>query len=345
MARHNVCVPGREGGSSMEFREFYDSGQTRDGEMRKKVLNACLKAVAEKKDDILSYLSLDLGLIKPECMLYYCSLIERPLKLAADMAEYSLRPSWEVPKAPYIISMGRTFHEPYGQVLIDPDRRMPFLHSYGVYMLSLALGNCTVFRFRGRETSTASFLTDIANRCVPEEFGEIIFAEEECRMTSPDLVIGGLDYTAESYGLKAGKAIAVFDASAEMDKNAQKVVYAWKKADTLTEIAPEVILVPSALRDLFVKNFNKWHRRKSGMEAPEKLPVVGYGDGEELDRVLAREKRPAALYLFCGDSVLRDRLLADIPAFTGCVNGTSLRPPDLRAVRRDLVKEKTFTMK
>ena len=157
----------------MGFREFYDNGDSRDGEFRHEVLNACLNAVTDKKDDILAYLALDLGIIKPECMLYYCSLIERPLKLAAGKAKNALRSTWEVPKAPYIISMGRTHYEPYGLVLIDPDRRMPFLHSFGVYMMSLALGNCTVFRFRGRETSTAAFLTDITNKCVPGNFGRI----------------------------------------------------------------------------------------------------------------------------------------------------------------------------
>ena len=329
----------------MEFREFYDSGQSRDGELRYEVLNACLSEVTEKKEDILSYLNLDLGAIKPECLLYYCSLIERPLKVAAGIAGSSLRPSWEVPKAPYIISMGRTYSEPFGMVMIDPDRHMPFLHSFGVYALSLALGNCTVLRFRGRETSTAAFLTDIMNRCVPEGFGEIIYENEECHMTEPDLVIGGLDFTAESAGVEAGRAVAVFDGTAELDKNAEKVVRAWKKGADLTEIAPEIVLVPDVLRKTFLKNFNKWHRRKCGMTAPEKLPIVGYKDDEDLRNLLKREKRPAALYIFSDDGIMKDRLISDIPFFTGCINGTSLRPPDLRTVKATLLKEKTLTIK
>ena len=329
----------------MEFREFYDTGQSRDGELRHEVLHACLNAVTENKEDILSYLALDLKERKPECLLYYCSLIERPLNIAAGMAGSTLRPSWEVPKAPYILSMGRTYHEPHGLVLIDPDRHMPYLHSFGVYVLSLALGNCTVLRFRGRETSTAAFLTDIINKCVPEGFGEIIFAGEECRMTDPDLVIGGLDFTAESAGMTTGRAVAVFDATAELDKNAEKVIKAWKLRADLTEIAPELVLVPACLRDTFVKNFNKWHRRKNGMEAPEKLPVIAYNDDEELKRLLDREKNPAALYIFSKDAIMKERLISDIPFLTGCINGTSLRPPDLRIMKANLLKEKTLTMK
>lgn len=329
----------------MEFREFYDSGQSRDGELRLEVLNACLSTVTEKKEDILSYLTLDLGALKPECLLIYCSLIERPLKIAAGAAETALRPSWEVPKAPYIISPGRTFHEPYGLVLIDPDRHMPYLHSFGVYLMSLAVGNCTVFRFRGRETSTAAFLTDLLNKCVPEGFGEIIFANEECRMTEPDLTIGGMDFSAASAGEKTGKAVAIFDATAELDKSAEKVIRAWKLGADLTAIAPEVIFVPNVLRDIFVRNFNKWHRRKSGMEAPEKLPVVGYKDNEDLQRIVRREKNPAALYIFSEDDVMKERLVNDIPFLTGCINGTSLRPPDLRAVKAGLLREKTLTIK
>ena len=333
------------GGVGMGFREFYDNGDSRDGEFRHEVLNACLNAVTDKKDDILAYLALDLGIIKPECMLYYCSLIERPLKLAAGKAKNALRSSWEVPKAPYIISMGRTHYEPYGLVLIDPDRRMPFLHSFGVYMMSLALGNCTVFRFRGRETSTAAFLTDITNKCVPGNFGRIYFEGEECSISDPDLILGGFDYSAVSKNDKIGRAVAVFDALAEIDKNAEKVVYAWKKFSGLTEIAPEIVFVPNVLREKFVKNFNKWHRRKTGMEAPEKMPVIGYDGDESLWDHLEKEGKLAAFYVFSGDSILRDRLIRDIPFCTGCINGTSLRPPDLRVIEEKLVREKILTVK
>ncbi|MDO4803987.1 MAG: hypothetical protein Q4A32_04110 [Lachnospiraceae bacterium] len=329
----------------MEYREYFDSGQTRDAELRKEVLNACLSAVTEKKDIILESLMQDLGLLKPECLLYYYSLIEHPLKYAAGFAGNALKPSCEVPRAPYIISLARTYYNPVGLVLIDPDPRAPFLHSYAVFLLSLAAGNCTVFRFAGKESATASILTEHINKCIPEGFGRILFANEECPISVPDLKLGGLDFTEDGEAEAAGRAIAVFDAGAELDKNARKVVYAWKKAASLTEIAPEVVLVPTAVRDTFAKNFDKWHRRKSGMEAPEKLPVIGYTDDEDLWRHLEKEGRPAALYVFCADGMLKDRIVADVPFVAGCVNGTSMRPPDLKEMRHRLLREKTLTMK
>ena len=81
------------------------------------------------------------------------------------------------------------------------------------------------------------------------------------------------------------------------------------------------------------------------MTAPEKLPVIAYNNDEELKRLLDREKNPAALYIFSEDAIMKERLISDIPFLTGCINGTSLRPPDLRIMKANLLKEKTLTMK
>lgn len=328
----------------MDFREFFNSGQSLDAEVRKETMNACLQTIKGHREEILGCLEQDLGLMKPVCLLYYHALVERPLRLAAGMAGHVLRPSCAVSRAPYIISLAKTYYSPIGLVLIDPDFRMPFLHAYGIFLVSLAVGNCTVFRFSGKKSATAVLLTGLINDSIPNGFGRIIFSDEECPIEVPDLTLGGLDFTPDAGTVPTGRALAVFDAGSELNWSALKVVMAWKKSGSLTEIAPEAVLIPFAVRDRFIKNLDKWHWRKCGTEAPEKIPVIGYQDNDDLWRHLEQEGHPAALFVFCSNSILKERLIADIPFAAGCVNGAFMRAPDFKEMRHRLMKEKTLTI-
>ncbi|MDD2673039.1 MAG: aldehyde dehydrogenase [Syntrophales bacterium] len=52
------------------------------------------------------------------------------------------------------------------------------------------------------------------------------------------------------------------------------------------------------------------------------LPVIAYGDIDELIGEIVRRPKPLALYLFTDDGKLRDRIVRDIPAGGVCINDT-----------------------
>lgn len=316
------------------MRELFLSGKTTDRAYRGETLGKFYADVRAKKNDIVGCLASDLGRPAKECAIIYSSMIEKPVRIAAKKDWIKWR--WLAPVLPDVITTGRLYRKPLGLVLIEADPREPFLFVFPRFLASLMAGNPTVLSYCGRETRTGTFLTDLANAAIPEEFGMIVSQGGEIPMEEPDYVF------AEEY---PGRACAVFDGTADYDKGAEKLVYAWRRMEGLIGVKPEIIYCPASMRNALVKEIDKWARRSPDDPEGRKVSVVGVRGDEELAERLDAEGEMFALYMFSGEDTYALRLALDRPYKYASVNSVTLRSPSMKAHFNNSVTSKTIMMR
>lgn len=316
------------------MRELFLSGKTTDRAYRGETLGKLYADVRAKKNDIVGCLAGDLGRPAKECALIYSSMIEKPARIAAKKDWTKWR--WLAPVLPDFITTGRVYRKPLGLVLIEADPREPFLFVFPRFLASLMAGNPTVLSFSGRQTKTGILLTDIANAAIPADFGMIVSEGGEIPMEEPDYVF------AEEY---PGRVCAVFDGTADYDKGAEKLVYAWRRMEGLNGVKPEVIYCPASMRSALVKQIDKWARRSPDDPDGRKVPVIGVRGDDELAERLEAEGEMFALYMFSNEDTYALRIALDRPYKYASVNSVTLRAPSMRAYFNESVTSKTIMMR
>jgi acyl-CoA reductase-like NAD-dependent aldehyde dehydrogenase len=316
------------------MRELFLSGKTTDRTYRRETLGKLYADVRSKKNDIVGCLAGDLGRPAKECALIYSSMIEKPARIAAKKDWTKWR--WLAPVLPDFITTGRVYRKPLGLVLIEADPREPFLFVFPRFLASLMAGNPTVLSFSGRQTKTGTLLKDIANAAIPADFGMIVSEGGEIPMEEPDYVF------AEEY---PGRVCAVFDGTADYDKGAEKLVYAWRRMEGLNGVKPEVIYCPASMRSALVKQIDKWARRSPDDPDGRKVPVIGVRGDDELAERLEAEGEMFALYMFSNEDTYALRIALDRPYKYASVNSVTLRAPSMRAYFNESVTSKTIMMR
>lgn len=317
-----------------KMRELLGSGKTVDNVYRREILGKLYAEVKARKNEIVGCLAADLDRSSKECAIIFSSLIEKPLRTAAKKDWIKRR--WLAPVLPDFITTGRMYRKPLGLILIEADPREPFLYAFRRFLASLMAGNPTVLFYSGRKTDTVSLLVEIANDNLPAEFGRIALTGEEIPMEEPDYVF------REEY---PGHVVAVFDGTADYDKGAEKLVYAWRKMEGICGVKPEIIYCPSSLRPALVKQIDKWSRRTSEDAEGHKVRVTGFTGDEDLARKLEAEGEMFALYVFSEEDTYAVSLALERPYKYASINSVTLRAPSMRACFNDFVTTKTIMMR
>ena len=317
-----------------KMRELFLSGKTTERTYRGETLGKLYADVRAKKNDIVGCLAGDLGRPAKECAFIYSSMIEKPARIAAKKDWTKWR--WLAPVLPDVITTGRIYRKPLGLVLIEADPREPFLFVFPRFLASLMAGNPTVLSFRGRQTITGAFLTDLANAAIPADFGMIVSDGGEIPMEEPDYIF------AEEY---PGRVCAVFDGTADYDRGAEKLVHAWRRMEGLNGVKPEIIYCPASMRTALVKQIDKWARRAPDDPEGRKVCVVGVGGDEELAERLEAEGEMFALYVFSNEDTYALRIALERPYKYASVNSVTLRSPSMKAYFNEAVTSKTIMMR
>ena len=303
------------------FHTLFKSGRTLDLSYRRNALRALQKKVSENRKSLVKYMMEDLDTSKVESALFYLSAVELRIRSALYLTGTWLPKQNKKGKFPRaVFGMGKVYNEPVGVILLAPDPREPFLPWFSFYIASLAAGNCTVLRFTGRESRTASYITELANASIPDDFGTILPGDGEIQDLMPDKTFGGS---------AAGKCVAVLDGTRNLDRTAMKIVRAWKCNAGITGISPEAVLLPMPLRDRFVRQLDLWNNRIPGAGKPERLPILGYKTGDDLMKALSGNGTALALYVFAKDEAFCDQIFLGTEFIEGCQNGTGIRTEGL----------------
>ena len=302
------------------FHTLFKSGRTLDLSYRRNALRALQKKAAENRKSLTEYMMEDLDTGKIESAFFYLSAVEMRIRSALYLTGTRMPKQHKKGKFPAaVFGKEKAYNEPVGVILLAPDPREPFLPWFSFYLASLSAGNCTVLRFAGRESQTASYITELANASIPDDFGTILLGEEMPDLM-PDKTFGGSS---------AGKCVAVLDGTRNLDRTAMKIVKAWKCNAGITGISPEAVLLPMPLRNRFIRQLDLWSQRIPGEGKPERLQVLGYETGEDLIKALSGNGTALALYVFAKDEEFCDQIFLGTEYLEGCQNGTGIRPVGL----------------
>ena len=317
-----------------KMRELFASGKTLDNEYRREVLGKLYADVRAKKQEIVGHLADDLAKPSKECAVIYSSMIEKPLRVAAkkDWVKWS----WLMPILPDFITTGRRYRQPLGLILIETDPREPFFFAFPRFLASLMAGNPTVLTYAGKKTGTSAYLAELVNADIPQEFGRIAFAGEDIPMEEPDYIF------AEEY---PGRAVAVFDATANFDKGAEKLIYSWRRMDGLVGVRPEIIYCPVSMRTALIKQLDKWGRRAVDDAEGRKLRVIGVSGDEDLARRLDQEGEIFTLFVFSDEDAYAVKTALDRSFKYASINSVTLRAPSMRELFDQCVTVKTIMMR
>ena len=302
------------------FHTLFKSGRTLDLSYRRNALRALQKKAAENRKSLARYMMEDLDTGKIESAFFYLSAVEMRIRSALYLTGTRMPKQYKKGRFPAaVFGKEKAYNEPVGVILLAPDPREPFLPWFSFYLASLSAGNCTVLRFAGRESQTASYITELANASIPDDFGTILLGEEMPDLM-PDKTFGGSS---------AGKCVAVLDGTRNLDRTAMKIVKAWKCNAGITGISPEAVLLPMPLRNRFIRQLDLWSQRIPGEGKPERLQVLGYETGEDLIKALSGNGTALALYVFAKDEEFCDQIFLGTEYLEGCQNGTGIRPVGL----------------
>ena len=303
------------------FHTLFKSGRTLDLSYRRNALRTLQKKVSENRKGLAKYMMEDLDTGKIESAFFYLSAVEMRIRSALYLTGAWMPKQHKKGKFPAaVFGKGKAYNEPVGVILLAPDPREPFLPWFSFYLASLSAGNCTVLRFAGRESQTASCIMELANASIPDDFGTILIGDEEMPDLMPDKTFGGNS---------AGKCVAVLDGTRNLDRTAMKIVKAWKCNAGITGISPEAVLLPMPLRNRFIRQLDLWNHRIPGEGNPRQLQVLGYETGEDLMKALSGNGTALALYVFAKDEEFCDEIFLGTEYLEGCQNGTGIRPAGL----------------
>ncbi len=319
------------------YRKLYVSGQTRKGDFRKSALLKLKTGLEAEKESVIKSLSSDLGKSRQECALIFSGFAIHPLISAIKLADEFGRPVWAPPVSPFLISAGQILREPYGVVTIRPDVRSSFFEAYGLFLASLACGNCTVLVFAGKMSSTQKRMSELVNSLLPEGFGRIADEHERTGVFVSDLIFRG--------EAMRGKVPAILDAGANAESAAKKIVYAWRRAAGITAFSPQILFLPELTKTDIIRKIDKWAARYPGDGNPKQLPVKTWRTLEELIPALAASGVPPALYLFSDDDKVREDVLSKVPFGAGAINDAVIRPANMKLLMEKFSYRKTLLIR
>jgi len=172
------------------------------------------------------------------------------------------------------LAKNRIYYEPKGVCLIIAPWNYPFQLMIGPLVSAIAAGNCVILKPSELSPETSSIIARIIEDCFEEE--EIACFEGDAEMSTALLTlsfdhifftgstnIGKIIMTAAAKHLSSvtlelgGKSPVIIDDTANLAQAAQKI--AWGKLINAgqTCIAPDYLLIPEKLQDVFIQHYIK----------------------------------------------------------------------------------------
>ncbi len=253
-------------------REFFDNGNTRSYNFRKKQLEKLRQSVEEHLTEISKALHDDLGKSEMESYMTETSVIYSEI----DHALKHLKSWMEPERQPVPLSLEPSscslHHEPKGVVLIIAPWNYPIMLSLSPLIGAIAAGNCVVLKPSEEAPASAEIIEKILGSCFDSQYisvvqglghevvpklmedhtfnhifftgstavGRIIARQASEKLTSTTLELGG-------------KSPTVIDSTADLKVSARRIVWGKLMNAGQTCVSPDYLLVEETIKDEVVK--------------------------------------------------------------------------------------------
>jgi aldehyde dehydrogenase (NAD+) len=288
------------------LRATFATGRTREIGWRLDQLAAIERLVGEREADIARALFADLGRSAVDAWLGDVA----SARTEAAYAHKHLR-SWMRSTRtglPLALRPGRAFYryEPLGTVLVIGPWNYPVYLCLGPLIGALAAGNCCIVKPSEHAPATSALLASLLPRYLDNDAVAVI---EGDATTSQALISEGLDHVFFTGGAAVGalvlaaaaphltpvtlelggKSPTVVTRSANIEVAARRIAWTKFLNSGQTCVAPDYILVESAIRDELVDKIGQSARQLAGGSMPS-LPIVNRRQYERLTALLDAER-------------------------------------------------------
>ncbi len=249
---------------------FFFSQKTRSLDFRIAALQRLADGIESRGDEILEALSSDLG--KPGLEAYVSEVY-----FTLSELRYFLKylPRWVKPQrvgSPFYFfpAKSEVRHEPFGTSLIVAPWNYPFQLSLSPLIASVAAGNCVVLKPSELAPATATLLDELIKEAFEPEHVTVVNGGIEVGKGLLDLPFKHWLYTGSEkvgrlYAEAAAKHLApvvlelggkcpcILDQAIDLDQTVERIASTKFFNAGQTCVAPDFVLVPEALHDVFVE--------------------------------------------------------------------------------------------
>ncbi len=284
-------------------RNYFATGKTLPVENRVLALRKLYSTIKKRRSDIQTALNKDLG--KSAMEAYMCEIglglseISYMIKHAAALAKPRKKstPIALQPASSYVKPV------PYGVVLIMSPWNYPFLLSVDPLADAIAAGNTVILKPSAYSPATSALIEEILTDIFPPEFVSVVTggrAENQALLQQKfDMIFftgsqtvgktvlhAAADHLTPAVLELGGKSPCIVDATANLKRTAQRIV--WGKFLNLgqTCVAPDYILCQESIRDALIEEIELQIRKQFGKKP---LDNKNYGkiiSSKHFDRII-----------------------------------------------------------
>ncbi|RYZ16224.1 MAG: aldehyde dehydrogenase family protein, partial [Sphingobacteriales bacterium] len=259
-----------------QMRAFFNTGQTRSLEYRRKQLLALRDAIQKNEAAIIAALQQDLHKSIEEGYSTEIGLLLSELRHTLRNLKTWTAPAKAKTTLANLPSTSRIYHDPLGVVLVISPWNYPFQLALMPMMAAIAAGNCVVVKPSEKAPATAGLIASMiaetfsphyilvaqgaGEQVIPEMIGRFRF---DHIFYTGNIPVGKIIYKMAAEQLVpvtlelGGKSPVIIEADADIPVTARRVALGkWLNAGQ-TCIAPDYVLVHESVKDDFIHELGK----------------------------------------------------------------------------------------
>ncbi|SEQ96439.1 aldehyde dehydrogenase (NAD+) [Hyunsoonleella jejuensis] len=274
-------------------KSFFQKQNTLDISYRLSLLKALRQEILSKEQDILDALHKDFKKSEFESYISEFGLVISELNLVIKKLKTWATPKRVFPALITLPSKDYIYKSPYGTVLVIAPWNYPFLLAIEPLIMAIAAGNTVVLKPSELTENTAKTITEIINKVFPKEVATSVEGGVE---TATELLAQNWDYIFFTGSTKVGKIVAkaaakhltpvtlelggkspcIIDDTNNLKLVVRRLVWAKLFNGGQTCIAPDYVIVKSAIKDELIEGLKKEIIRRYGKnpKTSEDLPRI-----------------------------------------------------------------------
>ncbi len=254
--------------------EFFNSRQTFDVDFRVQKLKALRKTVLNNENKIIAALRQDFNKSPFETLSSEIGVVIDEINLHIKNLRSWQKAQKVFPALVNFPSSAEIYRQPYGKVLIISPWNYPFNLSMIPLVGAISAGNTVVLKPSEYSPATGMILTKILREVFDENYVKVVQGNARTAQQLLKLkwdyifftgssVVGKYIYQAAAEHLTpvtlelGGKSPVIIDHTADLDLAAKRIVWGKFLNAGQTCIAPDYILIPNEICDIFIKKLQK----------------------------------------------------------------------------------------
>ncbi|MFV0379921.1 MAG: aldehyde dehydrogenase [Anaerorhabdus sp.] len=264
-------------------RIFYNSNKTKSYDFRKFQLKKLAKAIDKYENKILDALKKDLNKSNFEAHMTEIGIVKEELRFTLKNLKHWCKAKRVRTPIMHFLSSSYIHQGPYGITLVMSPWNYPFQLTMIPLIGSIAAGNCVILK-----PSEYSFNTsEIIEKIILEVFDEnYVYLARGSREKNQELLDENYDYIFFTGGYTVGKLVmekaakhltpitlelggkspCIVDSSADIKLAAKRIVWGKFINAGQTCVAPDYVLVETAIKDKLIIEMKKWIVKFYGLD-------------------------------------------------------------------------------